>query len=110
MILEYPQNSILSTVLQFVDIRHGLHKFKKEQNIVRRQHIVLGVINEFPKNGMEQTQRQCCGESIGPITWNVLIRLALSWEEIFRFPTSRRSFRHSIGAEFLPALAYLVGG
>ena len=63
MFLEYAQNSIPSIILRFVDIRHGLYECKKEQSIVRRRHIVLGVINEFPKNGMEQTQRQCCGET-----------------------------------------------
>ena len=63
MFLEYAQNSISSIILRFVDIRHGLYECKKEQSIVRRRHIVLGVINEFPKNGMEQTQRQCCGET-----------------------------------------------
>lgn len=107
---EYTQNGIPSIVLHFVDIRHGLHEFKKKRNIVRRRHIVLGVINEFPKNGMEQTQRQCRGETVGPIAWNVLIGLVLSEEEILRFPTIRRSLRLSLAAEFLPVLTYLVGG
>ena len=110
MVLEYAQNSIPSTVLHFVDIRHGLHECKKERNVVRRRHIVLSVINEVPKNGMEQTQRQCRGETVGPITWNVLIGLVLSGEEILRFPTIRRSVRLSLGAEFIPVLTYLVGG
>ena len=110
MFLENVQNSNLSTVLPFIDIRHGLHEFKKERNIVRRWHIVLGIINKFPKDGMEQTQRQCRGETVGSITWNLLIELVLSGEEILRFPTIRRSFRLSLAAEFLPALTYLVGG
>ena len=58
MVIEYGQKNFFSTVLQFVDIRHGLHKWKKELNVVRLWHEVLSVIEEFPKNGMEKTQRQ----------------------------------------------------
>ena len=110
MVLEYAQNSIPSIVLQFVDIRHGPHEFKNKRNVVRHRHIVLSIINEFPKNGMEQTQRQCRGETVGPITWNVLIGIVLSGEKILRFPTIRRSIRLSLGAEFIPVLTYLVCG
>ena len=38
-----------------VDIRHGLGKCKREFKIVRRRHTVIGVINIFTKNRMEQT-------------------------------------------------------
>ena len=102
MVIEYGQKSLPSSVLHFVDIRHGLHECEKELNAVRRRHMVLSVINKFPKNGMEQTQRQCSGETVGPITWYVSVGLILSVEERLRFPTIRRSFRLSLAAEFLP--------
>jgi hypothetical protein len=103
MVIEYCQKSFLSIVLHFVDIRHGLHECKKEFSVVRRRHVVLGVIDEFPKSGMEKTQRQCRGASIGPITWYAPI-LVLSVKKLLRIPTSRRSFDLALAAEFLPGL------
>ena len=109
MVIEYAQEGVPSTVLRFIDIRHSLHECKKELNVVRCWHVVLGVIDVFPKYGMEQTQWQCRGVTVGPITWNVFIDLVLSAEENLRIPTIRRSFTLSLAAEFLSIPTYLVG-
>ena len=68
MVIEYSRKSSLSTILHVIDINHSLHKCKRELNVVRHRHVVLSIINVFPK----------CGATIGPITWTVFISLALS--------------------------------
>lgn len=78
-----------------IGIHHILHKFKTELNVIRRQHIVLGVIDVFPKySGIEQTsQWQCCGATVGPITCTIFIGLALSASKHFRLPVISVSVR-----------------
>ena len=102
MVIKYGQNSFPLIALPFVDIRHSLHECEKELNVVRRRHTVVGVIDIFPKNGMEETQRQRYGATKGPITWYVSVGVILSVEERLRFPTIRRRFSLSLAAEFLP--------
>ena len=109
MIIKYVQEGVPSTVLCFIDIHHSLHEYKKELNVVRRWNVVLRVVDVFPKYGMEQTQWQCRGVTIGPITWNVFLNLILFAEERLRIPPIRRSFTFSLAAEFLSILTYLVG-
>jgi hypothetical protein len=62
-------------VFLIVDIAHDRHEREKKWNVICGRYGILGVIDEFSKDGMKQSWWQGWGETGGAITWNACILL-----------------------------------
>jgi len=100
MVLGYAQNGIPSTVLHFVDIRHGLHECKKERNIVRHRQIVLD-----RADSAAMPWGDCRADYMEFFDWGCIV-----WGGKFEVSHHSKELQTCACAEFIPVLTYLVGG